>query len=423
MKTRPHLAWLVAAVTFLVLLTSAAFRSSVGVLVIPFEAEFGWSRSTTSIAVALNLVLYGLAAPFATALMERLGIRNVAVGALGLIAIGTGLTTIMTEPWHLVLLWGIVVGLGVGATALVFGSLVVTRWFVRHQGLMLGVMGAAWAMGQLIFLPIIAHYVSASGWRVASFGISGVALCMIPLVWLVIRDRPSDVGQLAYGADPSHPPSLEKNVDGGIFETLASSLTTLSRVAHNRSFWILSGTFFVCGWTTNGIISTHFIPAAQDEGMAVTAAATLLAVVGIFDLVGTIGSGWLTDRFDPRKLLAIYYGLRGIALLAMPLILGPSIEPPMLVVMVLFGLDWVATVPPTAILSVRIFGKSTGIAVFAWVFASHMIGAAAAALLSGFIRDISNDYLIAWLLAGGLALLASVAALALPKTQLEALEA
>ena len=423
MKTRPHLAWLVAAVTFLVLLTSAAFRSSVGVLVIPFEAEFGWSRSTTSIAVALNLVLYGLAAPFATALMERLGIRNVAVGALGLIAIGTGLTTIMTKPWHLVLLWGVVVGLGVGATALVFGSLVVTRWFVRHQGLMLGVMGAAWAMGQLIFLPIIAHYVSANGWRVASFGISGVALCMIPLVWLVIRDRPSDVGQLAYGADPSHAPSLEKNVDGGIFETLASSLTTLSRVAHNRSFWILSGTFFVCGWTTNGIISTHFIPAAQDEGMAVTAAATLLAVVGIFDLVGTIGSGWLTDRFDPRKLLAIYYGLRGIALLAMPLILGPSIEPPMLVVMVLFGLDWVATVPPTAILSVRIFGKSTGIAVFAWVFASHMIGAAAAALLSGFIRDISNDYLIAWLLAGALALLASVAALALPKTQLEALEA
>ena len=423
MKTRPHLAWLVAAVTFMVLLTSAAFRSSVGVMVIPFEEEFGWARSTTSIAVALNLVLYGLAAPFATALMERLGIRNVAVGALGLIAIGTGLTTIMTEPWHLVLLWGVVVGLGVGATALVFGSLVVTRWFVRHQGLMLGVMGAAWAMGQLIFLPIIAHYVSAEGWRVASFGIAGIALCMIPLVWLVIRDRPSEVGQHPYGADPTHTQKKKKNVDGGIFETLASSLTTLSRVAHNRSFWILSGTFFVCGWTTNGIISTHFIPAAQDEGMAVTAAATLLAVVGIFDLVGTIGSGWLTDRFDPRKLLAIYYGLRGIALLAMPLILGPSIEPPMLIVMVLFGLDWVATVPPTAILSVRIFGKSTGIAVFAWVFASHMIGAAAAALLSGFIRDINNDYLIAWLLAGALALLAAVAALALPKTQLEAPEA
>lgn len=423
MKARPHPAWLVAAVTFMVLLTSAAFRSSVGVLVIPFEAEFGWSRSTTSTAVALNLVLYGLAAPFATALMERLGIRNVAVGALSLIAIGTGLTTIMTEPWHLVMLWGVVVGLGVGATALVFGSLVVTRWFVRHQGLMLGVMGAAWAMGQLLFLPIIAHYVSAEGWRVASFGIAGVALCIIPVVWRVIRNRPSDLGQLPYGADLTHRPSLEKNVDGGIFETLASSLTTLFRAAHNRSFWILSGTFFVCGWTTNGIISTHFIPAAQDEGMAVTAAATLLAVVGIFDLVGTIGSGWLTDRFDPRKLLAIYYGLRGIALLAMPFILGPSIEPPVLIVMVLFGLDWVATVPPTAILTVRIFGESTGIAVFAWVFASHMIGAAAAALLSGFIRDISNDYLIAWLLASALALLAAVAALALPKPQFKALEA
>ena len=415
LKTRFHPAWLVAAVTFLVLLTSAAFRSSVGVLVIPFEVEFDWPRSTTSLAVALNLTLYGLAAPFATTLMEHMGVRNVIASALGLIAFGTALTTLMTEPWHLIILWGVFVGLGVGATALVFGSLVVTRWFTRHQGLMLGVMGAAWATGQLIFLPVIAHSVNVSGWRTASLSVAGASLCLIPIVCLVLRDRPSDIGQLPYGADLDQPLTPEHNLHGGILKAAANSLEILREVIASKSFWILAGTFFVCGWTTNGIISTHFIPAAQDEGLPATAAASLLAVVGVFDLIGTIGSGWLTDRYDPRKLLCIYYGLRGLALVAMPMILGPSVEPSMLVVMMLFGLDWVATVPPTAVLSTRIFGEKAGVVVFAWVFAFHMIGAAVAALLSGVIRDISGDYLIAWLIAGCLALMAAIAPLALPR--------
>lgn len=381
----------------------------------PFEDEFGWARSATSIAVAVNLVIYGLAAPFATALMERFGIRNIAAGALTLIAIGTALTTVMTDPWHLVLLWGVIVGLGVGATALVFGSLVVNRWFIERRGLMLGVMGAAWATGQLVFLPIIANTIDVSGWRTASIGIALAALVLIPIVWFVIRDRPSDIGQLPYGADPLNPPAAETNTTVNAAQAAASAVTTLLEVARHRTFWILAGTFFICGWTTNGIISTHFIPAAHDEGMHATTAAGLLAVVGIFDIIGTIGSGWLTDRFDPRKLLAIYYGLRGIALVAMPFIIGPSVDPPILVVMVLFGLDWVATVPPTAILCTRAFGPEKGAVVFGWVFAAHMIGAAAAALLSGAIRDITGDYLIAWLLAGVLALGASVAALALPR--------
>ncbi len=386
-----------------------------GVLVVPFEDEFGWARSATSIAVAVNLVIYGLAAPFATALMERFGIRNIAAGALTLIAIGTALTTVMTDPWHLVLLWGVIVGLGVGATALVFGSLVVNRWFIERRGLMLGVMGAAWATGQLVFLPIIANAIDTSGWRTASVGIALAALVLVPIVWFVIRDRPSDIGELPYGADPLNPPAAETNTTVNAAQAAASAVTTLLEVARHRTFWILAGTFFICGWTTNGIISTHFIPAAHDEGMHATTAAGLLAVVGIFDIIGTIGSGWLTDRFDPRKLLAIYYGLRGIALVAMPFIIGPSVDPPILVVMVLFGLDWVATVPPTAIMCTRAFGPEKGAVVFGWVFAAHMIGAAAAALLSGAIRDITGDYLIAWLLAGVLALGASIAALALPR--------
>lgn len=413
---RFHRAWLVAAVTFLVLMTSAAFRSSVGVLVVPLEDDFGWSRSVTSIAVAVNLILYGLTAPFAAALMGRFGVRNIAAGALALIAIGTGLTTVMTDPWHLVILWGVIVGLGVGATALIFGSLVVNRWFDKRRGLMLGVMGAAWATGQLIFLPLIANVIEATGWRTASWGIAIAALALIPVIWFVLVDRPSDVGLLPYGADPNNPPVEEHNTEGSAATAVRTTIRTLIEVARHRTFWILAGTFFVCGWTTNGIVSTHFIPAAHDEGMHATAAAGLLAVVGLFDLIGTLGSGWLTDRFDPRKLLAIYYGFRSLALFALPAILGPSVEPPILVIMVVFGLDWVATVPPTAILCTRAFGRERGTIVFGWVFAAHMIGAAAAATTSGVLRDVTGDYLLAWLLAGLLALGACAASLTLPRS-------
>jgi len=412
---RWHRAWLVAAVTFLVLLTSAAFRSSVGVLLVPFEEDFGWARSATSIAVAINLVLYGVTAPFATALMERFGIRQIAAGALVLIALGTGLTTVMTQAWQLVVLWGIVVGLGVGATALVFGSLVVNRWFEARRGLVLGFMGAAWATGQLVFLPLIANVVDASGWRTASIGIAVAALIMVPLVWSVLADRPSDVGLLPYGAEPGAVSTVDVNTTGSAWAAAGTAITTLVDVTRSRTFWILAGTFFICGWTTNGIISTHFVPAAHDHGMPATAAAGLLAVVGIFDIIGTVASGWLTDRFDPRKLLAIYYGLRGVALLAVPAVLGPGVDPPLLVIMMLFGLDWVATVPPTVVLCTRAFGPERGPVVFGWVFAAHMIGAAAAAIVSGVLRDVTGDYLMAWVVAGVLALAASVAAICLPR--------
>lgn len=411
---RWHRAWLVAAVTFLVLLTSAAFRSSVGLLLVPFEEEFGWARSATSIAVSVNLVLYGLTAPFAASLMERFGIRQVAAGALVLIAAGTGLTTVMTQAWQLVVLWGVIVGLGVGATALVFGSLVVNRWFVERRGLVLGVMGAAWATGQLVFLPLIANVIDASGWRFASIGIAIAALVMVPLVWFVLADRPSDVGLLPYGADPATAAPPESNTSGSAWKAARSTVTVLVEVSRSRTFWILAGTFFICGWTTNGIISTHFVPAAHDHGMPATAAAGLLALVGVFDIVGTIASGWLTDRFDPRKLLAVYYGLRGLALLAVPAVLGPDADPPLLVIMVLFGLDWVATVPPTVVLCTRAFGPEKGPVVFGWVFAAHMIGAAVAVIVSGVLRDIRGDYLLAWLLAGLLALTAAVAVMAIP---------
>jgi sugar phosphate permease len=412
---RLHRAWAVAAVTFLVLLASAAFRSSLGVLLVPIEEDLGWSRTETSIAVSLNLLVYGVAAPFAAALLERVGVRRTAVGALLLIAAGCLLTTVMSSPWQLSVLWGLVIGTATGSVALVFGAIVANRWFVARRGLVVGILGAAWATGQLVFLPLLAALVDAFGWRAASFAVAGVCALLIPVVAAVLRDRPEDVGLLPYGSTEPAVAAESTTPPGTAGSAVAHAVTVLREAFWTRPFLLLAGTFFVCGWTTNGIISSHFVPAAHDHGMGATTAAGLLAVVGIFDIVGTIGSGWLTDRMDPRKLLAVYYGLRGLALLAVPALLGPDVDPPLLVVVALFGLDWVATVPPTVVLCREAFGAERGGIIFGWVFAAHMIGASAAAAVSGAIRAASGDYTSAWVLAGVLAVVAAAASLTLPR--------
>jgi sugar phosphate permease len=410
-----HRAWLVAAVTFLVLLASAAFRSSLGVLLVPIEEDLGWTRTDTSIAVSLNLIVYGLAAPFAAALLERVGVRRTAVGALLLIAVGCAATTTMSAPWQLSALWGVLIGVATGSVALVFGAIVANRWFVTRRGLVVGILGAAWATGQLVFLPLLAAVVDAFGWRAASLVIALVCTALLPVVATVLRDRPADVGLLPYGGTADD--SDHEDVPPTARAAVVHAVTVLREAFWTRPFLLLAGTFFVCGWTTNGIISSHFVPAAHDHGMHATTAAGLLAVVGIFDIVGTIGSGWLTDRIDPRVLLAVYYALRGVALLAVPALLGPSVEPPLLLVVALFGLDWVATVPPTVVLCRTAFGPERGGIVFGWVFAAHMVGAGAAAAASGALRAASGNYTSAWLLAGALAVTAAAASLVLPRTK------
>ena len=402
-----------ALVTFLVLIASAAFRSSQGVMIVPIEADLGWSRTITSLAISVNLVVYGVTAPFAAALMERFGVRRIAIGALALLSLGTGLTAVMTASWQLVFLWGVLVGLGTGSTALVFGALVANRWFTKRRGLVVGIFGAAWATGQLVFLPLFARIIEHQGWRSASLTVALLSAALIPVVAVVMRDRPSDVGLAPYGADAM--PEPESNTTHSGWRAAAGALVVLRDAARTRAFWLLAITFAICGWTTNGIVSSHFVPAMHDHGVTATTAASLLVIVGIFDIVGTVGSGWLTDRFDPRVLLGIYYGLRGIALVALPILIGPDIEPPILLVMVLFGLDWVATVPPTVTLCREIYGVERGAIVFGWVFASHMVGAAIAAAVSGWIRVTAGDYATAWWLAGLLAFVAAGLSLAIAR--------
>lgn len=409
---RFHRAWIVVAVTLGALVAGSAFRSSTGVLMIPLEVEFGWSRTVTSGAVTANLVLYGLTAPFAAALMERWGVRRVVCLALALVGVASALTTIMTSAWQLWLLWGICIGTGTGAMALVFGAIVANRWFESHRGLVTGIFSAANAAGQLVFLPAIARTVEESGWRWAALIVGALALVLVPLVWLFVHDHPHEVGWRPYGATTDVPaPPPVRSTDN----PARAAMSVLGEVWRTWPFQALAFTFFVCGWSTNGIIQTHFVPAAHDHGMPATTAAGLLAVIGVFDVVGTVASGWLTDRVDSRYLLGAYYAGRGLSLLVLPGLLGPDVQPALWIFIVFYGLDWVATVPPTMALCREHFGVERSSIVFGWVFASHMIGAGLGASFAGAIRVGYGAYALAWLAAGALCVVAAVASVAIPR--------
>ncbi|WP_153452585.1 MFS transporter [Streptomyces smaragdinus] len=403
-RPRIHRAWFVAAVSFVTLLAAAGFNSLPGLLIDPLHREFDWSRGTIGLAVGLTVALSGLAGPFAAALHDRFGIRRVCVAALTVISTGSLLSVWMSAAWQLILYWGVLVGLGTGSMALAFAATITNRWFVERRGLVTGLLTAAGASGQLVFLPLCAWIVEEHGWRPAVVTVALTAAIAVPFVWLLLRDHPADVGLAPYGSDVF----VEKPApqSGAALRTLR----VLRDAAKTGPFWLLAGTFAICGASTNGLIRTHFVPSAHDHGMPVTAAASLLAVIGIFDIAGTIASGWLTDRFDSRRLLAVYYGLRGLSLMFLPMLLADSVHPPMLFFIVFYGLDWVATVPPTVALCREHYGSDSAI-VFGWVLASHQVGAAIVSWLGGLVRDVTGSYDTVWLTSGGLCALAAMMAL------------
>ena len=421
-RRRIHPAWTVAAVAFLALVGAAGFRAAPGVLMVPLQNEFGWSTTVLSAAVSINLVLFGLTAPFAAALMERFGIRAVTAVALMLIGAGSALTVLVTQSWQILLTWGLLIGLGTGSMALVFAATIANTWFAKSRGLVIGILTAGSAAGQLVFLPFIAALAQDPGWRQASLLIGAGALAVVPLVLMFLKNSPADVGVLPYGATPPAPgpnagtessgpeptgPAAGQEVQEPRRNAAVRALQVLKRASKVRTFWALVAGFAICGATTNGLIGTHFIPSAHDHGMPETTAAGLLAVVGLFDIIGTIASGWLTDRFNPRILLAVYYQFRGIGLLVLPLLLSATVQPSMIVFVVIYGLDWVATVPPTAAICRQVFGAD-GSVVFGWVFAAHQLGAAAAALAAGAVRDATGQYTYAWFAAAAMCTIAAV---------------
>lgn len=392
---RVHYAWVVFATAFVTLLGAAGFRSTPAILIDPLRDEFGWSRATVGLAVSINVLLFGLIGPFAAALQLRYGLRRVTIVALLAISLGALGTTQMTETWHLFLLWGVVVGLGSGCMATVFASTVASRWFVARRGLVLGALTAATASGQLVFLPFLSRLADGMGWRWVGLAIAISALAVVPMVALFLRDNPADVGLLPYGATEQPPaPSSDREV-----RPVHAAFSALGDAWRSGTFWLLFGSFFVCGLSTNGLIQTHFISAAHDHHIAAGMAATYLAFIGVFDVIGTIGSGLLTDRYDPRRLLVIYYTFRGLSLL----VIDPALAAQgagLFGFMAFYGLDWVATVPPTVALCINQFGISRGPLVYGWVFAGHQAGAAVAAWGAGEIRDITGSYRPAFIAAG-----------------------
>lgn len=403
-RRSPHYAWVVLGVTFLALLAAAGIRATPSVLIVPLEDEFGWSRSTISFAISINILLYGLMGPFAGALMQRFGIRRTTIAALALLAAGVTLSTHVTEPWQLVLSWGVLVGIGSGMVALVLGATVVNRWFTARRGLAMGLLTASAATGQLVFLPLLARVIEHDGWRAAVLVMAAIAALAIPLVALLLRERPALMGIPPYGgAVVETAPTIAAN-------PMRTALQALADGARSRDFWLLFGTFFICGASTNGLVGTHLIPAAHDHGIPEVRAAGLLALMGMFDLVGTTGSGWLSDRWSSRHLLAWYYGLRGLSLLYLPHALAGQ-HAGLWIFAVWYGLDWIATVPPTVRLANDAFGTARAPIMFGWIGAGHQIGAALTAYAAGWIRTTGGDYQPAFWMSGGLCLLAAVLAM------------
>lgn len=405
-----HYGWVVAATTFLTMLATAGAMGSAGVMIHPLHQEFGWDIADISTAMAVRLVLFGLLGPFAAAFMNHFGIRQVVSTALGMIVFGIVASFFMTEVWQLLLLWGVVIGVGTGMTALVLGATVATRWFSKRRGLVIGLMTASNATGQLVFLPLLAALTEAYGWRTALTMTVAVLAIAFTLVLLLMRDHPADVGLPAYGETTiSKPPKH----DHKILTTLGSPLVTLKSVSGSPVFWVLFGTFFICGLSTNGLIQTHWISICGDFGMAAVTAAGTLAVIGIFDFVGTIFAGWLSDRYDNRILLFWFYGLRGLSLIYLSFSGFSTIE--LSVFAIFYGLDWVATVPPTVKLAAENFGREKAGLIFGWVFAGHQFGAATAAFGAGWFKSDYDTYMPALQIAGVMCLLAAVAVMLLKK--------
>ena len=405
-----HYGWVVAATTFLTMLVTAGAVGAPGVLLLPLQREFGWSTAAISSALAMRLLLFGLMGPFAAAFINRYGVRKVTLSALSLIALGLALSLAMTRIWELILLWGVVVGLGTGLTALVLAATISTRWFNARRGLIVGLLTASSATGQLLFLPLLASIATHSGWRTALGLVCALLAVAAVLVWLFMRDRPADLGLKPFGpADSATETNTASPAPAGADPVrtpiAVAALQSLRDAARTRTFWILFGTFFICGASTNGLIQTHFIPFCSDNGLPEIAAAGVLATMGVFDFFGTIASGWLSDRYSPSRLLFWYYGLRGLSLIYLPF--ADFTYSGLSIFALFYGLDWIATVPPTVNITVRTFGRDRANLVFGWIFAGHQLGAAAVALGAGVARTELATYLPAFLTAGALCIAAA----------------
>jgi sugar phosphate permease len=396
-KHRFHYAWMVIAVTFLIMLVTAGIRATPSVMMVPLEQGFGWSRTTISMALAINLALFGLMGPFAAAAMQRFGMRRTVLAALTVLAIAVALSGRMHAAWQMVLIWGVLVGSATGATSTTLGAVVVNRWFSQHRGLAMGILTASSATGQLAFLPLMAWVAEHRGWQTLVLLVALAAAIALPIVALLLPEKPSAIGLRRLGeADDAAADAAQSNAN-----PIVIAFAALKKASTFGDFWLLFFTFFICGASTNGYIGTHFIAMCGDYGLSEVRGAGMLAMMGVCDLFGTTLSGWLSDRFNNRVLLFWYYGLRGLALIFLPFAFGYQYFGLPLFGL-FYGLDWIATVPPTVRLTTDVFGSRDAPVIFGWVVAGHQLGAAFAALGAGMLRSTLGTYTMATMISGGL---------------------
>jgi MFS family permease len=411
---RVHYAWVVVGLMFTVILATVGVRAAPGVLIVPLEQAFGWDKATISGAISLNILLGGLVGPFGAALIQRIGMRGTVLSSLSLLVLGAGGAAFATRPWELYATWGLLVGIGSGAGMVGMATAIANRWFVARRGLVIGLLTASNASGQLVFLPLLATLAEHFGWQSVPWLVALVILTLIPLVALVLAESPGSVGLGPYGA-AAEPPIVVNPAN-----PVVVAVSGLARASRSFDFWLLFFTFAVCGFSTNGLVATHLIPYCIDHGIPEVSAAGLLAAMGIFDLIGTTASGWLTDRYNARVLLFWYYGLRGLSLMVLPFTNFDLVS--LSVFAVFYGLDWVATIPPTVALTNQVFGKREAPVIVSWIVCGHQIGGAVAALGAGLLRNTTGSYLAAFIASGVACLIASMLVLRIGRRPVVAAE-
>ncbi|SHT58292.1 sugar phosphate permease [Mycobacteroides abscessus subsp. abscessus] len=411
---RIHYSWVILFIAFFSIITAGIIRSSSGVFIVPFETDFGWERSTISFAFAISLLLYGISGPFMAALIEVLGLKKMMILAMATLLGGILLTFFMEKPWQLVLIWGIIIGLGSGLFLTVLSPYIANQWFEKKRGLALGILTASTATGQLILLPLLAVMVESYSWKWAMGLILFLSIVMLAIILLFMKNSPQEVGLLPYGQEEA---SAKKKIEQKK-NPITIAFQSLFEAVKVKEFWLLAGSFFICGLSTSGLIGTHFISYCIGFGFTAVTAASMLSLMGVFDLIGTTLSGWLSDRFDNRWLLFWYYSLRGASLMFLPFALSDGSYIFLIIFSVFYGLDWIATVPPTVNISRQIFGMEKSVVVYGWIFAAHQLGSAVAAGGAGILYKVFNSYSWAFALAGMFCILASLFVIVIKKQRL-----
>lgn len=407
-----HYSWVILIVTFLSVIVAAVTNTMSGVMMIPFEKEFGWDRASISGAFAICITLVGFSGPIIAGLYQKFTVKKIVIAGMGTLLLAIFLTTFMKQIWQLYLIWGIVIGLSAGVFLTILNAYVATTWFEKKRGVALGILTSASAVGQLVFLPLLAYIVESFSWRSAIYLIFSFGLLVYLLIIIFMKNDPSDIGLLPLGAITSNKKqSNQVNPVKAAFEGLKLG-------AKSKVFWLLAGSYFICGFSTSGLIGTHFISLCIDYGYKEVTAASLLAFMGIFNIIGTTLSGYFSDRLDNRWLLFWYYGLRGLSLLILPFALSTNSVFYLSAFAIFYGLDWIATVPPTIKLASDHFGKEKVGVIYGWIYSAHQLGAGAAAYGGGLVYSWLNAYQSIFMLAGVFCLVATLFVIKISKKTL-----